>query len=335
MRRYEIGQGPRSYWLFEPDKAKVEPAPVVVFLHGWFAVNPAFYGAWIDHLVRDGKIVIFPRYQNDVGTLPQAFLPNALFAIQDALGVLHVGVGHVRPDVNRFALIGHSVGGSLAAQIAAIASDPQSGLPLPRALIALMPGEVIPSRRPSLDRITSATLLLVVVGEDDLVVGDRRGRQIFAEATSIPRSRKRFILFRSDRHGYPPLIAEHTAPTGVNHRFDNGEGVLRFLQLSLGEVNAFDRAGFWPMADATLDAAFKGLTLEDVTRHDDRFKHLGYWSDGRRVIPPIVGDDLNAVPRVVLSNGLRVFPRASSPKPGTARGSDERPQTSREGRIAQ
>ena len=24
--------------------------PVVVFLHGWFAVNPGFYGAWIDHL---------------------------------------------------------------------------------------------------------------------------------------------------------------------------------------------------------------------------------------------------------------------------------------------
>ena len=35
-------------------------APVVVFFHGWFAVNPGFYGAWIDHLVRNGRIVIFP-----------------------------------------------------------------------------------------------------------------------------------------------------------------------------------------------------------------------------------------------------------------------------------
>ena len=61
---------------------------MVVFLHGWFAVNPGFYGAWIDHLVRDGNIVIFPRYQNDVGTMPQDFLPNALAAIRDALGVL-------------------------------------------------------------------------------------------------------------------------------------------------------------------------------------------------------------------------------------------------------
>ena len=76
VKRFEIGQGPRSYFIFEPDKPKPEgKAPVVVFLHGWFAVNPGFYGAWIDHLVRDGRIVIFPRYQNDVGTLPQDFLP--------------------------------------------------------------------------------------------------------------------------------------------------------------------------------------------------------------------------------------------------------------------
>src|ERR1017187_8621944 len=81
FKRYEIGEGPRSYWIFEPDDPKPEArAPLVVFLHGWFAVNPGFYGAWIDHLVRDGKIVIFPRYQNDVDTAPQDFLPNALAA---------------------------------------------------------------------------------------------------------------------------------------------------------------------------------------------------------------------------------------------------------------
>ena len=98
VRRFDIGQGPRSYWLYEPDQPRPEKAPVVVFLHGWFAVNPGFYGAWIDHLVRDGRIVIFPRYQNDVGTMPQDFLPNAMAALHDALGVLHVGVDHVRPD---------------------------------------------------------------------------------------------------------------------------------------------------------------------------------------------------------------------------------------------
>jgi dienelactone hydrolase len=280
----------------------------VVFLHGWLAVNPAFYGAWIDHLVRNGHVVIFPRYQNDVGTLPQDFLPNTMAAIHDALGVLSVGTDHVRPDTRRFALIGHSAGGNLAAQIAALASDPHAALPSPRAVVAIMPGELLPRRQPTLDRISATTLLIVAVGDEDMIVGDQRGREIFAEATAVPRTHKRFILFRSDRHGYPPLIAEHAAPTGTNHRLDNGEGILRPLQLSLGDVNALDHAGFWRIADLTLHAGFSGKTLDDVSRDPERFRHLGYWSDGRRVTPPIVGTDLDAIPRVVLGNGLKIFP---------------------------
>ncbi len=308
VRRYEIGQGPRSYWLFEPDRPRPETAPVVVFLHGWFAVNPGFYGAWIDHLVRHGHVVIFPRYQNNVGTMPQDFLPNAMAAIHDALGVLSVSVDHVRADTRHFALIGHSAGANLASQIAALSSDPHAALPTPRAVVAIMPGEVFPMRQPTFDRIPGTTLLIVAVGDEDIVVGDLRGRQIFAEATAIPPSRKRFILFRSDRHGYPPLIAEHTAPTGANHRLDNGEGVLRSLQLSLGDVNALDFAGFWRITDLTLHAAFTGQSLDDVSRDTERFRHLGYWSDGRRVIPPLVGTDLDAIPRVIPGNGLKLFP---------------------------
>ena len=138
MKRFEIGVGPRSYWLFEPAEPKPRGAqwPVVVFLHGWFAVNPGFYGsAWIDHLVRNGRIVIFPRYQNDVGTMPQDFLPNAVAAIHDALGVLHDGVGHVRwaDRLGGFVLIGHSAGAIWRAQIAAAASDPHADLPQPQA----------------------------------------------------------------------------------------------------------------------------------------------------------------------------------------------------------
>jgi hypothetical protein len=325
IKRFEIGVGPQSYWLFEPDEPRPEGrAPVVLFLHGWFAVNPGFYGAWIDHLVRDGRIVIFPRYQNDVGTLPQDFLPNALVAARDALGVLHDGVGHVRPDPARFALIGHSAGANLAAQIAAVAADPHADLPQPKAIIALMPGEIFPMRQPSLSRIAPQTLLIVVVGEEDVVVGDLRGRQIFTEADGIPRARKRYVFFRSDRHGFPPLIAEHTAPTGVHPRLDSGEGVFRALQRSFGDVNALDYAGFWRIADLTMEAAFDGKTLDEATRDEERFRHLGYWSDGRKVNPPIVGVDLNSIPRVIPFNGIRIFPWNLPSKPRVALDADSK-----------
>jgi acetyl esterase/lipase len=308
VQRYELGEGPRSYWLFEPAEPKPERASVVVFFHGWFAVNPAFYGAWIDHLVRSGRAVVFPRYQNDVDTLPREFLPNAIAATRDAISVLEAGAKHVRPDLERVAFIGHSAGGNLAAQIAAVASDPHSGLPKPKLVTALMPGEVFPSREPNLDRIPASTLLLVAVGEEDLLVGDLRGRQIFAQASAIPRSRKRFLLFRSDRHGFPPLIAEHTAPTGANRRLDTGEGVFRTFQMNLSEVNALDRAGFWRIADVAIDTAFAGRTFDEAIRDQERLTHLGFWSDGRKVIPPLISDNLSAIPRVNFPNGIRLIP---------------------------
>jgi len=305
VKRQEFGDGARSYWIFEPADPVPESAPVVVFNHGWLAVNPGAYGAWIDHLVRRGNIVIFPRYQFDVITRPSDFLPNALAAIRDGLDVLATSPKHVKPDLKRFALIGHSAGGNLSAQIAAIAHE--NLLPTPRAVLALMPGEVQPMQEPKLSQIPPSTLLVVTVGEDDRVVGDVRGRQIFTEASAIPKSRKKFILYRTDLHGHPRLIADHFAPTGTFRSFDTGDGIFRNLQMIRGDVNAFDRAGFWRLADITLEAAFRGMTLDEATADGAILRHLGYWSDGRPVERPIVSDDLASVPRVFPTNGIRLI----------------------------
>jgi acetyl esterase/lipase len=305
VQRKEYGRGARAYWLFEPADPIPASAPVVVLNHGWLAVNPAAYGAWIEHLVRSGHIVIYPRYQADAFTKPSDFLPNALAAATDALDVLETAPGHVRPDRGRFSLIGHSAGGNLAAQMAAVAAE--AHLPKPSAVIALMPGEVLPSREPTFDRIPADTLLVVAVAEDDLVVGDARAREIFTQSTAIPLSRKKYILYRSDLHGTPRLIAHHLAPTAVLRDFDSGDGVFRSFQMTRAEINALDHAGFWRLTDITLRAAATGRTLDEATDRGALFAHLGYWSDGRIVTPPIVGDDLTLIPRVFLTNGARLI----------------------------
>ena len=66
-------------------------------------------------------------------------------------------------------------------------------------------------------------------------------------------------------------------------------------------------AGFWRLADLTLEAGFSGKTLDEATDRGELFRHLGYWSDGRAVTRPIVGDDLSAIPRVFPTNGLRLI----------------------------
>ncbi|MGE3819340.1 MAG: alpha/beta hydrolase [Isosphaeraceae bacterium] len=311
VRREEYGSGGRSYWLFEPAEPTPRRAPVVVFNHGWLAVNPGAYGAWINHLVRSGNVVIFPRYQRDPITRPARFLPNAVAAVKDALDVLETAPGHVRPNRKKFALIGHSAGGNLAVEMAAVAAE--SRLPRPRAVITLMPGEVIASAAIDLARVPAETLLVVAVAENDVVVGDARAREIFEKTTSVPRSRKRFLFYRSDLHGIPVLLADHFLSTGFHHPFDTGEGLLPNVQKQRAEINAFDRAGLWPMADLTLRAAFDGQTLDDLGDQTALVQRLGFWSDGRPVTSPIVTSDLVDVPRVFPAHGIRMIRGVVSP----------------------
>lgn len=307
VRRTVMGEGPRSYWLFEPAEPKPEKAPVVVFNHGWFAVNPGVYGAWIDHLARSGRIVIAPRYQRDWSTPPSNFLPNAMVAVRDALDVLSTSPAHVRPDRSRFAIIGHSAGGNLGVQMAAISDE--ADLPRPRAVIAVFPGEVTPSRHPDLARVHESTLLVVLAAQQDVIVGDERAREIFAATTAIPKDRKKFVLYRTDLRGYPHFRAEHSAPTAARPEFDTGDGLLHDTQMATAELNALDRAGFWRITDLTLEAAFAGRTLDEATDKGNLFRQLGHWSDGRPVLPPIVGDDLALIPRVMVPGGLRLIGR--------------------------
>ena len=312
-----MGEGGRSYWLFEPADPVPETAPVVVFNHGWLAMNPGVYGAWIEHLARKGYIVIYPRYQGSWMTDPADFLPNAASAIRDALDVLATAPGRVRPDRARFALIGHSAGGNLAALLAASAKS--SGLPEPKAVVALMPGEVLHLVEPCASAIPATTLLVVVAGDQDRIVGDGRARELYVEAVDVPEDRKEFVLYRTDRRGPFPLVADHLAPTGALSSLDSGEGPMRSLQMARAGVDELDRHGFWRLADFTIEAAFRGESLDEASAGGSVFRDLGRWSDGRAVTPPLTGDNLAAIPSVFPTHGARLVPWRAIALPGLSR----------------
>src|SRR5687767_14901097 len=138
VTKNRYGTGNEEYWIFEPDTPKPVSAPVVVFLHGWGGMNPLYYGAWLDHLVKRGNIVIYPRYQASLLTGISEFTPNTLHAVKDAVTRLQTDAGHVTADFTKFATVGHSLGGLLAANVAALASE--SGLPRVSAVMAVEPG---------------------------------------------------------------------------------------------------------------------------------------------------------------------------------------------------
>jgi len=228
-----FGSGDTEYMLYTPKEPTPESAPVIVFLHGWGGMNPGVYGAWIKHLVRRGNIIIFPRYQESLRTTPSVMTESAEKAVAHALWRLETR-GPVKPQRERFALVGHSLGGTIAANIASEAE--KVGLPRVRALMVVEPGDSknsntaralgvhVPSILGDYSDIPRGTLLLCVVGEDDRMAGDETARLIFREATQVSDSDKDFVIVRSDYHGEPPLTANHFAPLSPDEEFNADEG---------------------------------------------------------------------------------------------------------------
>src|SRR5690349_9592230 len=316
VTKNRYGNGAQEYWIFEPDEPKPASAPVIVFLHGWGGMNPLYYGAWIDHLVKRGNIVIYPRYQASLLTPIRDFMPNTLGAIKSALARLASEPGHVKADVTKFAAVGHSVGGLLAANVAALASE--NRLPRVAAVMSVEPGITeAPINIPLADlkKIPAETLLLAVAGDQDTLVRDFDAKRIYNESTRVTANNKDYVTLVSDSHGLPGLVASHRAPTAFDNAYDSGEGIGggpaevgrngsdpagssrdngragglptrrvdaagRPERLETMMVNALDFYGTWKLFDGLCDAAFYGKNREYALGNTPQQRFMGVWSDG-------------------------------------------------------
>ncbi len=281
-----------QYWLFEPTAPRpTKPSPVIVLLHGWGGMSPYSYGAWIEHLVRRGNVVIYPRYQAHMLTPPWTMTPAAIRSIRDAFERLD-GTEHVLADSSRMVLAGHSLGGTLAANIAALAS--QNGLPRPAAVLAIQPADshahsdwrtIVPSLLVDHSLIPKDTLLVLMVGTQDRVAGDTIGKKIFENATGVATQNKNLLVLSSDRRGQPHLVASHRQPFAPDRRY-NYTGKRQIPALSTGKpptsshLDAHDFYGTWKLLDALIDTTYRGTNRQYALGDTPEQRFLGRWSDG-------------------------------------------------------
>ncbi len=286
-----FGTPPTGFWLFEPAHLQLDdavtpddPLPVVIFIHGYTALDPDVYRGWIDHIVRGGATVIYPDYQrvNPLGEAWRSYPDDLLSGVEAAVHELGLP-GHPPVDLTRVAVVGHSLGGVLAVDYAATAQE--HALPVPGVAMVLQPGgcggcrgipddEGVPL--PNFSTIARQTLVEVIVGEDDDVVGADAAKKIWTGLSDLPLDQRDYITLRSDLHGVPFLRATHWLPQTAGFR---------------GAQDALDWYGPWKLLDLLMACAFTGASCDVALNNAQKQRAMGLWSDGQPVNEALVSDE--------------------------------------------
>jgi acetyl esterase/lipase len=314
------GEGGDEYWIFTPDDPRAVEAPVVVFLHGWGGMDPYLYGAWIKHLVLRGNIVIYPRFQANIKTKLDEMTPSALRAVQAAYKRLRTD-GPVKPN-EKMAVVGHSMGGFVAVNVAALASE--NGLPAPAVLMGVEPGDGEDHKErlggrlelADLKKLPDSMVLLLVTGDADTVVGDKGAGKIWGAMNTAKVAGKAYVTLGSDLQTMPKDAADHMAPLATDDTFDpdfslhrpgsEDDGVgkkgffarrkeareQRLIERTRGRwagkyvPDAMDYNGYWKMLDAMLEMT----SVPNQDEHNDAVKKWldGFDRDGKPGSPRVV-----------------------------------------------
>ncbi|MBF0410050.1 MAG: hypothetical protein HQM10_22090 [Candidatus Riflebacteria bacterium] len=299
VKSVRIGIEEEKIYLFSPSDPEPASAPVVMFLRGWTHYSHSHYRAWIDHLCRQGNVVVFPEFQGS-GGLPKDFTINTARSLKESLKYLE-DRRILTPDRETLTVIGHECGAVIALNYAAAAKNLK--LPTPKGLFLMNPsrspfdeeGSAIPLL--DLSRISSDTLLMIIAGEDDSRNGFKTAIDLFYECDYINTENKLFLTSLTDARGVPALVGDSFAPTSSGwpeseraiekHRYDFVRSYMdRFNYRSLRgrDTDTQDTGGYRVLFDFFAMAAIKGLGKDSFfTENNPLFDTLGEFSDGRHI----------------------------------------------------
>jgi pimeloyl-ACP methyl ester carboxylesterase len=259
---------------FVPNRLKNETsAPVVVFLHGFKLVVPDFYLGFIEHLTKQGYIVIFPM-SNVGGLFISLFDTDQNVFMQRAIDNTNKGLSLVgrRADLNDVTVFGHSLGALLASCWIG------SGGIRPKALVLAnvstdtsqqgVPVEVTPIDWREKAKAVDVPVFLLT-GNRDTIAPTAQSIDMYESLVNAP-SRVVYSM-RRDRHGFPPLAADHNISLTSNW-FIPGF-LMSWMFGGEGTLDAVDYRFCWAALDAALD------NQTEVTFD------MGSWSDLTPVKP--------------------------------------------------
>jgi hypothetical protein len=156
--------------------------------------------------------------------------------------------------------------------------------------------------------------LLIVVGDNDAIVGTTFGHFLMDSTINTPTSHKNLITHHSDNHGSPAIGSTHFEPCSRDDAYDTGESNLFTTVCGFGtKTDAVDYFCYWKLFDALMDCAFYGQNCS-VAFGDTPEQHgMGEWSDNQPLVPltvePSAGTGINVHES---NNGFSIYPNPSS-----------------------
>ena len=149
-------QNAHGAWIFRPVGT---PKRLVIFFHGQGGATeatPANHRPWIDHLVKKGAVVVYPRYE-------ELYSPTVL---DPAVAGIRRASGRLELKGLPVLALGYSRGAALAVEYAAVAA--RQHVPVPDAVESVNPvpyGET--SHAVDLRPLRPRTILAVIVSQKD------------------------------------------------------------------------------------------------------------------------------------------------------------------------
>ena len=293
LAQYDFGKKQTGYWLFQPAAPRPDSANVIVFNHGYGVMNPMIYGQWIRHLVRQGNIVIYPRYQKNLFVpFARKFPKNTAKAIRNALNEMREG-DYVKPIIENLAMVGHSYGGVISANLTI--NFEKYDIPKPTVVMLCSPGSG-PLRGAvlkSYEDMPADTKLIVMIAEHDRVVGDKFGKKVYETATQV--TQRNLIEQFHDTSIKPNHRAGHNESYALDKSLDNGKrNVTTKRGLRTAQTNNVDYFGYWKIFDAMRACNQSGEYCEYAFGNTPEQRSLGVQPDGKPLlelkvtVPPMI-----------------------------------------------
>ena len=300
-----VGEGAKRAYIFRPDVKDLSNLPLVLFMHGWRGTSPKNFGSLIDLIVRRGAVVIYPVYQEEGDkTSPQLVTAYAAASIKAGLHMLDQSYPGL-VDKNKTLYWGFSMGASIALNFAL--HQQTSGLPSPRALVLVAPGEPPHVARgadaaPIVGRIENLPAdlpVFLVSGAADTSIGVPTAKAWAARLCHLPRSRRNFLLLPSDTDNGNRISAGHGSPGAPDTRFDFPDATtatpMRIAARegfeSSGSLNQLDFYGYWRITMTLFDYVAGGpFPSELFSPHSAENSFLGLWPSGNHFASAIEED---------------------------------------------